>query len=200
MREGESIALPRTCIDIPFSIQCTYFHSLYRTPWLAKMIGKYHNIAKETGTFIIVGLGSETAPQDLLSLISTRELREKLKLDTMEVLYAQPKSSQHSKHDKYQNNMDQWILSPVLGRSLPDGTNILGSRKDSTLGHLSSSKKHYAQAIVYRSWGLLDRGTGTVYGAKFHFNEFVETSHSSDSLSRKQMGKNGHRPQEHLTS
>lgn len=175
-------------------------HSLSQTSWLAKMIEKHHSIAKESGAIIVIGLGSETAPQDLLSLISTTELRKKLKLSTREVLYAQPKHTRESKPEKHQHNMDQWILSPVLGRSSLDGTNILGSRKDSTLGHLSASKKYYAQAIVHRSWGLIDRGSGAVYGARFHFNDFVETSSSTDFLKRKFLGQCCYRPQGHLTS
>lgn len=122
----------------------------------------------------------------------------------MEVLFSQPKQIFHAKQEKgkERHNTDQWILSPVLGQSKSDGTNFLGARKDPTLGHLSSLKKgESGQAIVHRSWGLLDRGSGDVYGARFCFNEFVESNSSSRGLKRRLLGQCCYTPMsERLTS
>ncbi|KUJ12485.1 uncharacterized protein LY89DRAFT_785834 [Mollisia scopiformis] len=162
----------------------------YKTPWLADIIRKYHDIAQENRTMIIVGLGAETAPQDLLAYISATELRRKLQIDTREVVFSQPetKSSRYPRTEKRATRLDPWSLSPVRGNFVSERTNAFGARKDLTLGHLSTSKNHYAQAIVHRSWGLLDPRTESVYGPNFCFNEFVERNSSTATLKRKLFG------------
>ncbi|KAF8858025.1 hypothetical protein BDZ45DRAFT_591929 [Acephala macrosclerotiorum] len=162
----------------------------FQTSWLAEMIKQYHNIAKESGAMIIVGLGAETAPQDLLALTSVTELRKKLKLSAREVVCAKPNSghTRHAASEERKRNKDPWILCPTKGRPISDGTNCFGVRKELTLGHLSASKKHCAQTLVHRSWSLLDGGSGDVYGQRFCFNDFLETSRSTDSLKRKLFG------------
>ncbi|CZR52402.1 uncharacterized protein PAC_02279 [Phialocephala subalpina] len=162
----------------------------FQTPWLAEMIKQYHDIAKESGAIIIVGLGAETAPQDLLAFTSVTELRKKLKLSTREVICARPDPS-HARHagsEEHKGKHDPWILCPSRGRSISNGTNCFGVRKELTLGHLSASKRHCAQALVHRSWVLLDGGNGEVYGQRFCFNEFLETRSSTDMM-RKLFGK-----------
>lgn len=164
--------------------------SSFQTPWLAEMIKQYNDIAKENGSVIIVGLGAETAPQDLLAFAAITELNKKLKLSTREVVCAKPDPGHagHAGSEEHKANKDPWILCPTRGRVVSNGTNCFGVRKELTLGHLSASRRHCAQALVHRSWGLLDGGNGEVYGQRFCFNDFLETSSSADALKKKLFG------------
>jgi hypothetical protein len=50
-----------------------------------------------------------------------------------------------------------WALSPIEGRTAPDGANMFGLRHDKTLGLLSTSSSTVRQnrALVHRSWAFL---------------------------------------------
>jgi hypothetical protein len=71
-----------------------------------------------------------------------------------------------------------WALSPIEGRTAPDGANMLGLRHDKTLGLLSTSSSTVRQnrVLVHRSWALLDGGN--FYGPNFFYNEYQKVPSS----------------------
>ena len=71
-----------------------------------------------------------------------------------------------------------WALSPIEGRTAPDGANMLGLRHDKTLGLLSTSSSTVRQnrVLVHRSRALLDGGN--FYGPNFFYNEYQKVPSS----------------------
>lgn len=139
---------------------------------------------------ILVSCGAFSAPHDLLTWSSVRELEKSSSLKTKELVLSLLKmpsdpsggtvESMMMRGDfdaKVQYESQQpWYLSPVIGGRNLNSTNLVGVRHDPTLGTLSASSLSDVQnrAVVHRTWGLLSGGMA--YGAKFQYSEYKKAS------------------------
>jgi hypothetical protein len=66
-------------------------------------------------------------------------------------------------------SLQPWALSPIEGRTAPDGANMFGLRHDKTLGLLSTSSQaaRHNRSLVHKSWALQDGGK--FCGPKFFY-------------------------------
>lgn len=134
------------------------------------------------------------ATQDLLTLCAVTDLSEKLSLKTKEAICSFPTvnsprlhNTSHRKHHP-RDSSPPWYLSPIQGRDGSCNTNAFGLRKDSSLGLLANTSPSAAQnqALVHRSWALLDGGKR--YGTNFFYNEYEEVPNTIEGI-RARMGK-----------
>ncbi|KAI9877129.1 MAG: hypothetical protein M1830_004724 [Pleopsidium flavum] len=163
------------------------------SPWVLEMIRKYHETAKANGAIMIPEIGIESAPADLVSWSLASLIRDQLSVGTKEIVM--------SIHDmngapsggtiatvlgildfySLKDVMDStkaWALSPTPGPKSVERpslvTRFLGVRNVPDLGTLTTSISGGAnRAIVHRSWGLMG-GNSSLYGPRFHFNEYVK--------------------------
>ncbi|KAM0815636.1 putative Saccharopine dehydrogenase-domain-containing protein [Seiridium cardinale] len=151
---------------------------------------QYHEKAKASGTALIHACGAFSAPQDLLTWLAVRQLREHTALSTEEVILVIKQMSMAPSGGTvesifHKSNVDPeiatasrspWFLSPLEGRVARNPVNSLGIRKDPYLGVLVASAfgAHQDRAVVHRTWGLLQGGKE--YGPNFHFNEYEGAS------------------------
>ena len=158
------------------------------------MIEKYHDVAKANGAIIIPEIGFESAPSDVLTLSLVNLIRQELFLGTKEVvacvhaMKSRPSGGTVATIltvlDTYgakgvTRAMKPWALSPVAGPKSRANqswmTKIFGVRSVPDLGTLTTSFGASPNvAIVQRSWGLLDSGSGKQYGENFQYSEYMK--------------------------
>ncbi|KAI1454199.1 Saccharopine dehydrogenase-domain-containing protein [Annulohypoxylon moriforme] len=166
-------------------------------PLLRTFVDQYHDAAVTVGVALIHLCGVFTAPQDLLTWATVRELARKTSRNTKEVILSvtelrlSPSGGTadslmaESTHDPraIEQARQPWVLSPVAGIQTSDSTNFLGLRQDPVLGLLSASSFSAAEnrALVHRTWGLL-RETSQGYGADFQYNEYNKVSSTVNGI------------------
>ena len=139
-----------------------------------------------------------SAPHDLLTWASVREVKKNKSLKTKDlVLSVLSMSSDPSGgtvesmmergafDDKVMQELQQpWYLSPNKGRKTSNSSNFFGIRHDPVLGELSASSFSEMQnkAVIHRTWGLLDGGKD--YGPNFQYNEYNKTSSTVAGISQ----------------
>jgi Saccharopine dehydrogenase NADP binding domain len=167
-----------------------YLDCTGESPWLLKMIRKYHDVAKESGAIMIPQCGVESVPADLAAWSLVTFIREKLNTGTKEVILSVHDVKSAPSGGSIATGLDlidyftikefleasgqPWKFSPIPGPTTvtksPDS--MLFGRKIKNLGELTP---HFAasadRTVVYRSWGFL--GGENVYGPKFSFNEYL---------------------------
>ncbi|PVH78428.1 hypothetical protein DL98DRAFT_656140 [Cadophora sp. DSE1049] len=146
-----------------------YLDSANDIHWLGGMIWKYHDVARENKSIILSHVSVESTPQDLLSLCAVMELKNKLNLQTREVVcainelsYPPPISSSRPKSRRSTSStstssmstsssaplksprhppLNPWFLSHTQGRTCTASSlNTRASpRRELTLGLLSPS-------------------------------------------------------------
>ncbi|KUJ21405.1 uncharacterized protein LY89DRAFT_681909 [Mollisia scopiformis] len=163
-----------------------YIDTAGSIPCLRKWINEYHDAAQSAGVVLIHSCGTFSAPQDLLTWTSVRELDKNSSLKTKELilsLLSMPSDpsggtvesieARESLGAKVLQESEQpWYLSPIKGLELSKSTNFFGMRHDPFLGELSASSMSAAQnrAVIHRTWGLLDGGKD--YGPNFQYHEY----------------------------
>ncbi|KAF9892436.1 hypothetical protein FE257_001544 [Aspergillus nanangensis] len=167
-----------------------YVDATGETPWVKKIIEKYHETAKSSGAIVIPSLGIESAPADILTWMVVKRVREELSCDTKEVTCAleEMKSSGASGGtlNTILTSFDALTISEVLSSTKPFAlaastppknvpsesflSKVLGVRTVRDLGTLASSPTAIADiAIVHRSSTLMRE----FYGPRFYFRQFV---------------------------
>ncbi|KAL8927502.1 MAG: hypothetical protein Q9208_002307 [Pyrenodesmia sp. 3 TL-2023] len=161
------------------------------SPWVYEMIQKYHDLAKQNGAIIIPEIGLESSPSDLLAWSLATLFKEKLSLNTKEVvasvheLRSQPSGGtlatllgllDHYSLREVSKASAPWALSPIAGpkwsTGVPFSTKIFGVRQKPNLGTLTTSITAGPNvAIVQRTWGLL--GGPDSYGPNFQYHEYM---------------------------
>ncbi|RPB11964.1 hypothetical protein P167DRAFT_488669 [Morchella conica CCBAS932] len=163
-----------------------YVDSTGETPWVKRIIEKYHEEAKKNGAILIPQCGVESAPAELSAYALVKFVRDKLNCGVREMVYtiddlkggvsggtAETALSmfEHCSLSEILTSANHYSLSPVPGRPLPY---TLPFRRHPTFGYLTM----WIQAIpdttlVYRGWGLHDEGQ--YYGKNFEFREYKKT-------------------------
>ncbi|CAH0047736.1 unnamed protein product [Clonostachys solani] len=152
-------------------------------------IEKYHEKAESEGTALIHASSMYSGPQDLLSWAAARELKRAFGADTKEVILTNTKLDPNPSGGTFEGMMvgtskkqeskgpvappNPWIVSPIPGTAVhPQATGLL-IREDPDLGLLSeySMARLQNQAIVYRTWGLLQVANEGL-GPNFQYNEY----------------------------
>ncbi|KAI4206309.1 MAG: hypothetical protein LQ346_001134 [Caloplaca aetnensis] len=161
------------------------------SPWVYEMVEKYHAVAKQNGAIIIPEIGLESSPSDLLAWSLATLLKEKLSLNTKEVvasvheMRSQPSGgslatilglSEHYSSREITRSLAPWALSPIAGpkpsRQAPFSTRVFGVRQKPNLGTLTTAITAGPNvAIVQRTWGLL--GGPNSYGPNFQYHEYM---------------------------
>ncbi|KAL7917320.1 Saccharopine dehydrogenase domain-containing protein [Trichoderma austrokoningii] len=163
-----------------------YIDTAGTIPRIRQWIDDYHRAAELTGVVILISCGALSAPQDLLTWSSVRNIEKNSSLKTRELILSviqmpsdpsggtvESMMMRGSFDAKVQYESQQpWYLSPVMGRRNLSSTNLVGVRHDPTLGILSASSLSDAQnrAVVHRTWGLLSGGMA--YGSNFQYSEY----------------------------
>ncbi|OBT98898.1 hypothetical protein VE01_02396 [Pseudogymnoascus verrucosus] len=153
-------------------------------------IDKYHKAAELAGVVLIHSCGAFSAPQDLLTWASVRELAKKFSMKTKELVLSVVSIASDPSGGTIESMMERgafgaevlekaqqpWYLSPTMGKQSSNSTNFFGMRHDSFLGGLSASAINAVQnrAVIHRTWGLL--GGGKDYGPNFQYNEYKKAS------------------------
>lgn len=160
------------------------------------MIEKYHTTAKKNGAIMIPQNGIESAPTDLMCWMLVNFLREKLNVETAEVIHTihEMKASASggtlatalSLFDAYSladfsKSQQPWSLCPVEApkqdAAKPILEKVTGVRTVDGLGTLTDSIQGPADIpIVHRSWGLYD--DGKFYGKKFRLSAYSTASNA----------------------
>ncbi|KAL9489814.1 hypothetical protein ACSS6W_002091 [Trichoderma asperelloides] len=167
-----------------------YIDTAGTIPRIRQWIDEYHRAAELAGVVILISCGALSAPHDLLTLSSVRELERSSSLKTRELILSVLKMPSDpsggtvesmmmrgSVDTKIQYESQQpWYLSPITGQLRSRSTNLFGVRHDPTLGTLSASSLSDVQnrAVVHRTWGLLD--SGKAYGPNFQYSEYKKAS------------------------
>lgn len=167
-----------------------YIDTAGTIPRIRQWINDYHRAAELAGVVILISCGALSAPQDLLTWSSVRQLEQSSSLKTKELvlsLLEMPSDPSGGTVEsimmrggldaKVQYESQQpWYLSPIIGRRNLSSTNLLGVRHDPVLGIMSASSLSDVQnrAVVHRTWGLL--GGGMAYGANFQYSEYKKAS------------------------
>ncbi|KAL8903287.1 MAG: hypothetical protein Q9207_004029 [Kuettlingeria erythrocarpa] len=161
------------------------------SPWVYEMIEKYDAIAKQNGAIIIPEIGLESSPSDLIAWSLATLLREKLSLNTKEVvasvheMRSQPSGGslatvlglfEHYSSSEVTRSLAPWALSPIAGpkpsSQAPFSTRVFGVRQEPNLGTLTTAITAPPNvAIVERTWGLL--GGPNSYGPNFQYHEYM---------------------------
>ncbi|KAL2000329.1 hypothetical protein VTN02DRAFT_3269 [Thermoascus thermophilus] len=171
-----------------------YVDATGETPWVKRIIEKYHEAAKSNGAIIIPSVGIESALPDMLTWSLVKLIHEKLSVSTKEVISSihEIKSSGPSGGtlstilttldtvglQDLLKATDPFALAasppptPIPRRSIVEtifGT-ILGVRSVPDLGTLTTSPSAVADvAIVHRSSTLMRE----LYGPRFYFQQFL---------------------------
>ncbi|KFY10523.1 hypothetical protein V492_04990 [Pseudogymnoascus sp. VKM F-4246] len=157
---------------------------------LRNWIDKYHKAAESAGVALIHSCGCFTAPQDLLTWASVRELESKFSVKSKELVLSVVSIASDPSGGTIESMMERgafgaetlqraqqpWYLSPITGQERSNSTNFFGMRHVSALGELSASALNAVQnrAVIHRTWGLL--GGSSDYGPNFQYNEFKKSS------------------------
>ncbi|KAI5865216.1 hypothetical protein GGS23DRAFT_558207 [Durotheca rogersii] len=160
-------------------------------PLLRQFAEKYHEEAVKARVILIHLCGVMSAPHDLLTWLTARELAQKASLKTKEVILTnvefdlQPSGgtadSMIAESSRDPRDLERaaqpWVLSPVEGTKTSNSTNFFGMRWDPVLGSLSASSicAQENRALVHRTWGLL-QATDQAYGPSFQYNEYNSVS------------------------
>ncbi|KAH8203975.1 hypothetical protein TruAng_001917 [Truncatella angustata] len=150
----------------------------------------------DTDKQLIHSCGAFSAPQDLLTWLAVRALKQQTGLPTKEVILSFKKmtlspsggtanailSKPNFDAKTIAESHDPWYLSPVRGTAVQNPINFFGIRKEPYLGVLVASAygARGDRAVVHRTWGLLQGGKE--YGANFHFNEYNSASSTLHGL------------------
>jgi Saccharopine dehydrogenase NADP binding domain len=168
-----------------------YLDCTGESPWVLKMIRKYHDIAKANGAIMIPECGIESAPPDLSAFSLVSFLREKIQTGTKEVILSVHDMKGKASGGTIASALDlidyfslkelgeamgkPWKFSPIEGPITKSPDSALFGRTVENLGFLTPHIAGGAdRAIVYRSWGLL--GGASAYGPKFSFNEYIRVN------------------------
>ncbi|KAK7229734.1 hypothetical protein V2G26_001904 [Clonostachys chloroleuca] len=162
-------------------------------------IEKYHEKAESQGTALIHASSLYSGPQDLLSWAAARELKRAFGADTKEVILANTKQDPNPSGGTFEGMMrgaskkqdskvpeaspNPWIISPIPGTAVhPQATGLL-IREDPDLGLLSeyAMARLQNQAIVYRTWGLL-QAANQGPGPNFQYNEYDSVGSKSEGF------------------
>ncbi|RMJ25675.1 saccharopine dehydrogenase [Aspergillus sp. HF37] len=160
------------------------------TPWIKRIIEKYHDTAKSSGAVIIPSVGVESAPADILTWAVVKRVREELSSHTRDVTCCieEMKSSGASGGtlSTILTMFDVLPVSDLLKASNPFSLaaspppkdlpreslleKALGVRSVRDLGTLTTSPSGLADiTIVHRSSTLMPE----FYGPRFYFRQFV---------------------------
>jgi len=168
------------------------------SPWVQKMVRKYHSIAQDSGAIIIPQTGVESAPADLVTYALVKCIRENMAMPTKEVIFtvhemkASPSGGTLATalgifdHYSLAQIMQSSTASAICPVALPKtvsttslGTKLTGVRKVSDLGTLTTSIQGGADnALVHRSWGLLSQDSTKTYGPNFKFSPYMSVRNS----------------------
>ncbi|KAI0010865.1 Saccharopine dehydrogenase-domain-containing protein [Xylariaceae sp. FL0662B] len=185
---GEAVV--RACVENGIDYIDTAAIPPLLVPWLAK----YHEQASNAGVMLVHGCGTLSAPMDILSWASAREIASRWSLPTREVILAinglnmQPSAGTVdtmlylSTLDPraVQSSQEPNALSPTRNSHSPDITDNHNRhllRRDPVLGLLSASSFSAAQnrAFVNRTWGLRSN-TEDYYGPNFRYYEYQKAA------------------------
>ncbi|KAH6646213.1 Saccharopine dehydrogenase-domain-containing protein [Truncatella angustata] len=163
---------------------------------LKQWVSQYQKRAEAAGVALIHSCGAFSAPQDLLTWLAVRALKQQTGLPTKEVILSFKKmtlspsggtanailSKPNFDAKTIAESHDPWYLSPVRGTAIQNPINFFGIRKEPYLGVLVASAygARGDRAVVHRTWGLLQGGKE--YGANFHFNEYNSASSTLHGL------------------
>ena len=164
------------------------------TPWVKRVIEKYHGAAKRNKAVIIPECGFESAPSDLLAYSLATYIRTTFSTPT--------KSVTASLHDmnaglsggtaltiltvldsfpisEIMSSMKPYSLASRRPATLPPSpsllTRLFGVRKIPELGTLTSAVAGTSNTlIVQRTWALMDNGD--FYGQNFSYQELMRVS------------------------
>ncbi|KAK0120188.1 hypothetical protein ONS95_011594 [Cadophora gregata] len=191
-----------------------YLDSASDIHWLGGMIRRYHHVARQNKSIILSHVSVESTPQDLLSLCAVMELKNKLNLQTREVVCTindfpdqlPTSSSRPPSHRSLSSSsttisptplksprhppLNPWFLSHTQGQTCTASSlsTRASPRRELTLGLLSPSttlSSQQTRVLVHRSWALLDSGRS--YGEDFYYNEYREMRPCREGV-REKMG------------
>ncbi|KAJ2970085.1 hypothetical protein NQ176_g8351 [Zarea fungicola] len=176
-----------------------YFDVTGESVWVAKMIEKYEDVAKDSGAIMIPQIGVESAPSDLTTWLLADHIREELDADTKEVtisiheLNGAPSGGTlatvlgifdvfslkelRAAHAPYALSPTPHTEKPER-QKLPIAHAFLGSHRHVNLGRLTTSVAGSTDAaIVERTWGLLPKipsRKAEFYGDKFIWKQYMK--------------------------
>ncbi|EHK49352.1 hypothetical protein TRIATDRAFT_92417 [Trichoderma atroviride IMI 206040] len=167
-----------------------YIDTAGTIPRIRQWINDYHRAAELAGVVILNSCGALSAPHDLLTWSSVRQLQQSSSFKTKELVLSLLEMPSDPSGGTVESIMmrggldakvqyesrQPWYLSPIVGRQNLSSTNLFGVRHDPTLGIMSTSSLSDVQnrAVVHRTWGLLNGGMA--YGANFHYSEYKKAS------------------------
>ncbi|KAJ7647761.1 Saccharopine dehydrogenase-domain-containing protein [Roridomyces roridus] len=176
------------------------------TPWIKKIITRFHYTAAKTGAIIVPSCGFDSVPADLTTYLSSKVLRNMAggPVDITSSVSAYllrggfsggsiatgiTEIEQVPANEKNMSKQD-WSLSPVVGLPSPKPRLVYSLTHPDTGKSLVGSFFFMLpanRAIVQRSWGLFEEAarddpTHTRYGPSFTYDELFVTSGSMSAL------------------
>ncbi|TQV99590.1 NAD(P)-binding domain [Cordyceps javanica] len=177
-----------------------YFDVTGESVWVASMIKKYDEVAKDSGAIMVPQIGVESAPSDLTTWLLAEHVRDELDADTKEVtisihkLKGAPSGGTLAtvlglfdvfSLSELRAAFSPYALSPTPHTEKPDRQSLplahvlFGSHYDPHLGRLTTSLADSTDAaIVERTWGLLPEipsRKAEFYGDKFVWKQYMKT-------------------------
>ncbi|KAJ4392169.1 hypothetical protein N0V93_005792 [Gnomoniopsis smithogilvyi] len=174
-----------------------YFDVTGEVPYVARMIHKYENVAKQSGSMLFPQIGIESAPADIVAWSLSKHNRTQLDAKTGEVVMSVQKLNAAASGGTLATvltffdmftlkeiaaSMKPYALSPVpnpkaASQSRPLTQKLSGTRYVPSLGVQTTFVAGDSdRAIVERTWGLLSQIPSKkkeFYGPDFHFSEHL---------------------------